>query len=47
MNIAPNIIATGIAIVAFLFAITFHEFCHALCAYFLGDDTAKRLGDSP
>lgn len=39
-----NLVASAIAIVAFLFAITFHEFCHALCAYFLGDDTAKRLG---
>lgn len=44
MALAPNIVSTAIAIVAFLFAITFHEFCHALCAYFLGDDTAKRLG---
>lgn len=29
---------------AFLIALTFHEFCHALMACALGDDTAKRLG---
>lgn len=33
-----------ITIVAFLLSITFHEFCHALVAYALGDDTAKRAG---
>ncbi len=33
-----------ITIVAFLVSITFHEFCHALMAYALGDDTAKRAG---
>ena len=31
-------------VVAFLMAITFHEFCHALAAYALGDDTAKKAG---
>lgn len=29
---------------AFIFALTFHEFFHALTAYVLGDDTAKRMG---
>lgn len=29
---------------AFLLALTFHEFFHALVAYLLGDDTAKKLG---
>jgi Zn-dependent protease len=31
-------------LLAFFFAITFHEFSHALAAYLLGDDTAKRAG---
>jgi Zn-dependent protease len=29
---------------AFLIALSFHEFSHALVAYLLGDDTAKRQG---
>ncbi|MCK4650983.1 site-2 protease family protein [Candidatus Babeliales bacterium] len=29
---------------AFLIALSFHEFSHALVAYLLGDDTAKKLG---
>lgn len=29
---------------ALLIAITVHEFCHALAAYFLGDSTAKDMG---
>lgn len=27
-----------------ILALSFHEFCHGLAAYWLGDDTAKRLG---
>ncbi|MBA3751318.1 site-2 protease family protein [Candidatus Dependentiae bacterium] len=33
-----------LSISAFLIAITFHEFCHALAAYKLGDSTAQRMG---
>lgn len=33
-----------ISLVTFMCALTFHEFCHALAAYLLGDNTAKRLG---
>ncbi len=33
-----------ISIVSFLLAITIHEFCHALVATLLGDDTAKSMG---
>ncbi len=32
------------AVVAILVALTFHEFSHALVSYFLGDQTAKRMG---
>lgn len=32
------------AIVAFIIALTVHEFCHALTATLLGDDTAERMG---
>lgn len=32
------------AIAAFLIALTFHEFCHALTAHLLGDDTPERMG---
>jgi Zn-dependent protease len=39
-----NVLSTIITLIAFLLSITFHEFCHALCALLLGDDTAKRLG---
>jgi len=31
-------------VAAILIALTFHEFSHALAAYFLGDQTAKRMG---
>jgi Zn-dependent protease len=34
----------AIIIPAFLMALSFHEFSHALVAYLLGDDTAKKLG---
>lgn len=39
-------IAAQIAIIvpAFLISVSFHEFCHALTAYLLGDSTAKRSG---
>lgn len=33
-----------IILISFFGAITFHEFAHALTAYFLGDDTAQRAG---
>ena len=33
-----------ISIIAFMSAITIHEFSHAFVAYLLGDDTAKRHG---
>lgn len=33
-----------ISIIVFISALTFHEFCHALTAYFLGDTTAQRMG---
>jgi len=36
---------SGIAfLIAFIVALTFHEFCHGLVAKMLGDDTAERLG---
>ena len=35
---------TGLLILASLLCITFHEMCHGLTAYWLGDDTAKRMG---
>ncbi len=31
-------------VVAFISALTFHEFCHGLAAKMLGDDTAERMG---
>jgi Zn-dependent protease len=34
----------AIMLPAFLIALTFHEFCHALAATALGDSTAKRAG---
>lgn len=34
----------AILLPAFLIAVSFHEFCHALAATLLGDDTAKRSG---
>ena len=33
-----------ILVLASLFCITIHETCHGLVAYWLGDDTAKRMG---
>ncbi len=39
-NLTPYIIS----ILAFIIALTFHEFCHAFTAYLLGDSTAKRMG---
>lgn len=33
-----------ISLIAFIVALTVHEFSHALAAYLLGDNTAKRLG---
>lgn len=45
MSSWPDFIAQiAIILPAFLFALTFHEFSHALVAYLLGDDTAKKLG---
>ncbi len=41
MNI---VLSYGMTMLAFLVALTFHECSHALTAYLLGDDTAKRLG---
>ena len=34
----------AIMLPAFLIALTFHEFCHALMATYLGDPTARRAG---
>jgi Zn-dependent protease len=34
----------GAVTLALVLGIAFHEFCHALSAYLLGDDTAKRRG---
>lgn len=36
--------AVIVLVLAFLWAITIHEFAHALTAYLLGDDTAHRQG---
>lgn len=33
-----------VSLIAFLIALSFHEFCHALVAYGLGDRTAQRYG---
>lgn len=41
MTYLMNVVIT---IVAFLLSVSFHEFCHALTAYLLGDDTAKKAG---
>ena len=35
---------TAVLVCASLLCITFHETCHGLCAYWLGDNTAKRMG---
>lgn len=40
----PQIIEIIATLIAFFFAITFHEFSHALASYLLGDDTAKKAG---
>ena len=42
--IARPLIEDLIVIILFLGVISFHEFSHALAAYLLGDDTAKRFG---
>ncbi len=39
-----EIISILCSVPAMLFALSFHEFSHALAAYRLGDDTAKRAG---
>lgn len=39
-----NLLPYALSITAFIIALTVHEFSHALCAYLLGDPTAKRLG---
>ncbi|MCK4265462.1 site-2 protease family protein [Candidatus Babeliales bacterium] len=45
MNGFSLFLAQAIIIIpGFLIAITFHEFAHALVAYYLGDDTAKKMG---
>lgn len=38
------IITNLLVILAAAFSLSFHEFCHALTAHWLGDDTAKRMG---
>ena len=38
------LVTTLLMLSAFLFSVTFHEFCHAMTAYLLGDNTAKQLG---
>ena len=35
---------TLVVVLASLFCITVHETCHGLAAYWMGDDTAKRMG---
>ena len=35
---------TAVLVAASLLCITFHETCHGLVAYWLGDPTAKRAG---
>ena len=35
---------TAVLVAASLLCITFHETCHGLAAYRLGDNTAKRMG---
>ena len=39
-----TLLDTLILVAASLLCITFHETCHGLVAYWLGDDTAKRMG---
>ena len=44
MELITNILTMLIQVVIVIIAITFHEFSHAMAAYKLGDDTAKRMG---
>lgn len=44
MNVTNFLFIRLISFVIFLGAITIHEFSHALSAYLLGDDTARRYG---
>lgn len=39
-----DLVETLVLVAASLLCITFHETCHGLVAYWLGDDTAKRAG---
>lgn len=39
-----SILETVVLVAASLLCITFHETCHGLAAYWMGDDTAKRMG---
>ena len=39
-----NIVTAAVSLVAFVITLTVHEFSHALVGYYLGDETAKRLG---
>lgn len=39
-----DLIETIVLVAASLLCITFHEVCHGLVAFWLGDDTAKRMG---
>lgn len=39
-----TLLDTLILVAASLLCITFHEACHGIVAYWLGDDTAKRMG---
>ena len=42
--LSQNISTIIISLLAFIIALTIHEFSHALVAYLLGDDTAKKMG---
>lgn len=45
MEINATLVIEAVALLlAFFFALTFHEFSHALIAHWLGDDTAKKAG---
>ena len=44
MNSVNDFIVFVVYLVVFVIAITVHEFSHAVAAYKLGDDTAKRMG---
>ena len=39
-----HLLISLISLLALLISLTTHEYCHALMAYLLGDDTAKRMG---